>query len=188
MQSFGIYQLLNGVLSGYSVCVMAYGPTGSGKTHTITGTQANLGIRRRQSEIPWQDAEGEGIAQRAGKYLLEMVQEEGRIAMTYVEVYNEAVYDLLGSHDGKLPVKWTEDKGFHIAGAKRVVCRDVDTINTVQPLSLSEVLDFFLEVIEHGMQTRRVASHQLNGRSSRSHTILTMDVQTPVTLCHSPSS
>ena len=41
MKSFGIYQLLNGVLSGYSVCIMAYGPTGSGKTHTMTGTQAS---------------------------------------------------------------------------------------------------------------------------------------------------
>ena len=38
MHGLGIYQLMNAAMAGYSVCVLAYGPTGSGKTHTMTGS------------------------------------------------------------------------------------------------------------------------------------------------------
>ena len=74
-------------------------------------------------------------------YLLDMLQEdEGRMAVSYVEVYNEAVYDLLGSQERRLPVRWTDNRGFHVAGAKHVSCRDMDAVNMVQSLTPCGVL------------------------------------------------
>jgi len=36
--------LIDSVIQGYNGCVFAYGTTGSGKTHTMTGTTDNPGI------------------------------------------------------------------------------------------------------------------------------------------------
>ena len=44
-------ELVHSAADGYNVCVMAYGQTGTGKTHTMVGTQAEPGITSRALEL-----------------------------------------------------------------------------------------------------------------------------------------
>src|ERR1700712_931743 len=75
--------LLDSVLDGYNATVFAYGATGCGKTHTITGT-----------------AQQPGVIFSAMKELFERLQESSaekvtEISLSYLEIYNETIRDLL---------------------------------------------------------------------------------------------
>merc|ERR1712048_1345901 len=73
------------------VCFMAYGQTGSGKTHTMFGDLESSG--------------GEGIAYRAVRSIASLLrskemQKSGltpTVEFSFLEIYNEKVYDLLGA-------------------------------------------------------------------------------------------
>jgi len=78
-------------LSGYNVCLFAYGHTGSGKTYTMLGDQ---------------NSDGTGIGSRAGmmpRFLHELFsahacdaeQHVRRYTCEFYEVYNEQIKDLL---------------------------------------------------------------------------------------------
>lgn len=77
-------------LHGKNVCLIAYGPTGSGKTFTMRGEDS---------------ADSEGVIPRAIRFMLEqskrdlaMIGWNYKFQASFIEVYNEEVYDLL---DGK---------------------------------------------------------------------------------------
>lgn len=72
-------------LNGYNLTLLAYGVTGSGKTHTIFGT-----------------AEDEGIAMRCCRHLFQC--EPSQVKFSYMEVYNENVRDLLSNSNKSLSV------------------------------------------------------------------------------------
>ena len=124
------------------------------------------------------------MIQHAARYVLDTLQDavDARLDVTYVEVYNESVYDLLASHDTRLAVRWSADRGFYMDGAKTVPCKAMDTVHMVSHSFVRRTVKSVMEVIEHGMQTRRVGCHKRNGRSSRSHTIFTIDLQSSVLL------
>lgn len=75
--------LVPSVIAGYNACVFAYGTTGSGKTYTMTGTMESPGIMVL-------------ILQDLFKAIQEKkVDKEFSIKMSYVEIYNEVILDLL---------------------------------------------------------------------------------------------
>lgn len=70
---------LNCLFKGESASLFAYGPTGSGKTHTIFGTEDNP-----------------GIVYRAVPYLLEKCKlENAKLVFSFMEIYNDKIFDLL---------------------------------------------------------------------------------------------
>lgn len=71
-------------MDGYNGTVFAYGQTGSGKTHTITGGEryADRGIIPRTLSAVFEVAE----ARPELSY---------RVFISYMEIYNENIYDLL---------------------------------------------------------------------------------------------
>ena len=82
----GVYQaacdetdVISGVLEGVNGCVMCYGQTGAGKTHTLGNFAAG----------------SEGIVSRALSAILEAPGEGREIRLSYVQIYLEAIYDLL---------------------------------------------------------------------------------------------
>ncbi|XP_060951105.1 kinesin-like protein KIF22 [Limanda limanda] len=138
-------------LNGQNASVFAYGPTGAGKTHTMLGSSGQPGM------IP-----------RAVRELFNLVkakdEDEGwdySIGMSYLEIYNEKVLDLLspGSHD--LPIREDKDKNILIPGL---------THTTIS--SFSEFDKLFMPATLN----RTTASTKLNERSSRSHAILLIKV------------
>lgn len=74
------------VLEGINGAVLAFGQTGSGKTHTIHGVEAAPGLVPRIM--------GELFAQ-VGKHMAEDSPFSFEVRLSYVEVYNEHIYDLL---------------------------------------------------------------------------------------------
>ena len=78
--------LIDAVLTGGSGCIFSYGQSGSGKTHTMLGTQEQPGIVPRAVAQLW--------AQLAS-------DEQASVALTYVELYNDTFRDLLGSCNHK---------------------------------------------------------------------------------------
>ncbi|EJW05262.1 hypothetical protein EDEG_00673 [Edhazardia aedis USNM 41457] len=76
-------------LTGYNVTLLAYGQTGSGKTYTIQGTQNDF-----------------GIVQRTLFEILKSKSKDEIIKMTYIEIYNENIFDLLcGVDSDDFPVQ-----------------------------------------------------------------------------------
>lgn len=70
--------LVDHVLRGLNCTVFAYGPTGSGKTHTMTGVAGQLGVMPLTLER---------LFQRMGS--LEEQGQAFRVKISYIEVYNE---------------------------------------------------------------------------------------------------
>lgn len=75
--------LLDSVLDGYNATVFAYGATGCGKTHTITGTNTDPGIIFMTMQE---------LFERIGDVSEERVTE---VTLSYLEIYNETIRDLL---------------------------------------------------------------------------------------------
>ncbi|XP_069158107.1 uncharacterized protein [Procambarus clarkii] len=143
------------VESGHNATVFAYGQTGSGKTFTM-GTN------------PCIAKEGEGILQRAMQALLgkdenhqpsqDMGTEGSRsLKISMMEVYNEAIFDLLGPTRVSLETKPATDGGMSAVG---MVEKEIK--------SIEEGLIF----LEKGNKLRSVGSTAMNQHSSRSHAVI----------------
>jgi kinesin family protein C2/C3 len=74
--------LIRSCADGYNVCIFAYGQTGSGKTHTMEGPSDDPGINRR-------------ALQELFSIAAEEVDATWSFSVAVLEIYNEAVHDLL---------------------------------------------------------------------------------------------
>lgn len=152
------------VLAGLNVTVFAYGATSAGKTHTMFGSS-------RADEAA---SHGEaGIIPNAVRDVFDsiddrktnlVVGEKWRVSVSYIEVYNEQIYDLLvPSPTGKfLSLREDQEKGIvKVAG---VIEQEV--------LTLDEVL----KLLALGNKNRKTEATMANQVSSRSHAILQLTV------------
>ncbi|XP_041830113.1 kinesin-like protein KIF22 [Melanotaenia boesemani] len=143
--------ILPHILKGQNASVFAYGPTGAGKTFTMLGS-----------------AEQPGVIPRAVREVFNLVnaQDEGEgwtysIGMSYLEIYNEKVLDLLSPNSHDLPIREDKDKNILIPGLTHA--------------TISSFSDFDKHFIPATLN-RTTASTKLNQRSSRSHAILLIKV------------
>jgi len=157
-----VYDLCSGdvvrsVMDGYNGTVMAYGQTGAGKTHTMTG--GHMGFADR------------GIVPRAisAIYAEAAARPENNITikLSYVEIYNELMFDLLtdvgvAEQSGDLTI--VEDARGNI---------QVRGLSTPVGGTEEEALHIFFQ----GDTNRHVAEHALNKGSTRSHVVFTIYVE-----------
>ncbi|XP_048949153.1 kinesin-like protein KIFC2 isoform X4 [Canis lupus baileyi] len=138
-------------LRGYSVCIFTYGQTGTGKTYSMEGPP-----------------EDPGIAPRALQSLFQEMGTGGhhRVTLSMVEIYNEAVRDLLApGPPERLAVRQgpAGQGGIQVAG---LTYWDVPNLETLhQMLSL-------------GRSNRATAATTKNRHSSRSHALVTLTLRT----------
>lgn len=136
---------------GINMCVFTYGQTFSGKTHTMKGVDRDPGLVHRTLE---------GIFSKLGS--LQKCCFE--INMSYYEIYNEAIYDLLDPNNGNpLEVRQVKDKGAQIQDLTRP---QIDSLAGAKQL------------FERGEIKRRFAITNMNHNSSRSHVIVQLDIKT----------
>ena len=85
--------LIKEVLSGFNCTVFAYGQTGTGKTFTMEGAHDEDG------DYSWDSDPKAGIIPRALHQIFSALAgiEDFCVRVSYVELYNEELYDLLGS-------------------------------------------------------------------------------------------
>jgi len=144
--------LLDSVLDGYNSTVFAYGATGCGKTHTITGTVQQPGI----IFLTMQE-----LFERVGELSSDKVTE---VSLSYLEIYNETIRDLLT--DGATPrggLMLREDSNQAVS---------VSGLSSHHPRNVEEVMD----MIMRGNQMRTMSPTEANATSSRSHAVLQINV------------
>ncbi|KAJ4321777.1 Kinesin-like protein kip2 [Neodidymelliopsis sp. IMI 364377] len=152
-------RLVRRVMEGYHGTVFAYGMTGTGKTFSMQGTATNPGV------IPLAITD-------IFSYIRETPQREFLLRVSYLEIYNEKINDLLagpvvamGGQPGQQEeIKLREDskRGVYATPLKEEIVQS--------PTQL-------LRVISRGDQARRVAGTQFNSRSSRSHAVVQIVVE-----------
>ncbi|XP_030823718.1 chromosome-associated kinesin KIF4A isoform X2 [Camarhynchus parvulus] len=147
--------LVRGIFKGYNATVLAYGQTGSGKTYSMGGTYtAN---QEYESSV--------GVIPRVIKLLFEEKQQRQDwdfiLKVSYLEIYNEDILDLLCPSRERSPISIREDpkEGIKIVGLteRNVTCAQ-ETVSC----------------LEQGNNSRTVGSTAMNSQSSRSHAIFTI--------------
>lgn len=84
--------LVSGVMEGFNATVFAYGATGSGKTHTMLGNAASPGLMPSTLRDLWFS-----IGSRTDRVYT--------VTVSYVEIYNENIRDLLTATDEYLDLR-----------------------------------------------------------------------------------
>ncbi|CAD8195951.1 unnamed protein product [Paramecium octaurelia] len=141
-------QLIKPVMNGYNATVFAYGPTGTGKTYTMLGNQETMGISvltiRDMFEFIKRDLDNEYI-----------------VMISYVEIYNEAIRDLLIQQSQYLELRDDPIKGVTIAG-----------VTEYKAISVQQVMNLLLQ----GNRRRTTEATNANLTSSRSHAVFQINV------------
>ncbi|KAJ9600610.1 hypothetical protein L9F63_026254, partial [Diploptera punctata] len=157
-----VHPMINEVLAGYNCTVFAYGQTGTGKTFTMEGE------RTPNTTINWCNDPLMGIIPRALSNLfdeLRIQQVEFTVRVSFLELYNEELIDLLSNGDDASKIRLFEDatkKGsVIIQGLEEVM---VDNKNEVY------------SIMEKGSLKRQTAATLMNAQSSRSHTVFSITV------------
>lgn len=149
------------VMMGYNCTVFAYGQTGTGKTFTMEGDRSNV-------NLGWADDPLAGIIPRTLQQLFEELQSqdlEFTIKVSFLELYNEELFDLLSAHEDTSRMKIYEDS----SRKGSVIIQGLEEI-TVH--NREEV--FF--ILQKGAAKRQTAATLLNATSSRSHTVFSVTV------------
>ena len=153
-------RLVRRVMEGYHGTVFAYGMTGTGKTFSMQGTASSPGV------IPLAITD-------IFSFIRETPQREFLLRVSYLEIYNEKINDLLAAPVGngasvgppqQEEIKLREDskRGVYATPLKEEIVQS--------PTQL-------LRVIARGDQARRTGSTQFNSRSSRSHAVVQIVVE-----------
>lgn len=144
-------------MEGYHGTVFAYGMTGTGKTFSMQGTASSPGV------IPLAITD-------IFSYIRETPSREFLLRVSYLEIYNEKIHDLLSMSTGGGP-----------GGAQEEIKLREDAKRGVYATPLKEEIvqspTQLLRVIARGDQARRTASTQFNARSSRSHAVVQIVVE-----------
>lgn len=135
--------LIQSLMTGYNCSVFVYGATGAGKTHTMLGHNGNPGITF--------------LTMRELFRQIEQLQSERdfELGITYLEVYNETVKDLLNPGP---PLHLREDGKFGVCVAGIVLHR----IKNPEEL---------FALLEKGNANRTQHPTDANAESSRSHAV-----------------
>ncbi|KAM6119103.1 kinesin-like protein KIF19 [Phoenicopterus ruber ruber] len=141
--------LVTGVISGYNATVLAYGPTGCGKTYTMLGTDGEPGICARTLGDLFQAIEDTSS------------DTEYEVSMSYLEIYNEMIRDLLNPSPGCLQLREDASGTVRVAG-----------ITEVSAITAEEVM----QLLARGSRQRTQEPTAANCTSSRSHAVLQVTV------------
>ncbi|KAL3673873.1 hypothetical protein V7S43_001560 [Phytophthora oleae] len=156
--------LVQGFLDGYNATVLAYGQTGTGKTHTMAGS--GFDARGKEKNVDLQ-----GIIPRVIKTIFKKLQQEESgdnqrrnehtLRVEYVEIYNEELRDLLHPEttSKQLVIREDAEGNIVIAGVKS------------EPAESKEAVFRHLVV---GGASRVTGSTLMNEHSSRSHAIFSL--------------
>lgn len=146
-------------LDGFNGTIFAYGQTGSGKTFTMMGNEDMKGIIPQLNDELWL---------KINSKIKTLTNEEGdgktkfMVTVSFLEVYNEELKDLLNPSDKKLKIHEHPKHGIYVDGLCELIVRDSADL---------------LRLINQGNTVRRVASTNMNDQSSRSHSVFTIKIE-----------
>ncbi|TRY69133.1 hypothetical protein TCAL_02510 [Tigriopus californicus] len=142
--------LVKSVLEGYNACVFAYGATGGGKTHTMVGKSDNPGCMVRALNDLFQAME------TSPEHVF-------KVTMSYLEVYNENIRDLLNPKSGTLDLRDdSKGKNIQVAGLSEIATNSTEEV---------------MRLLQRGNKERTQEPTAANKTSSRSHALLMVNVK-----------
>ncbi|XP_030301240.1 kinesin-like protein KIF15 [Calypte anna] len=153
--------IVESCMNGYNGTIFAYGQTGSGKTFTMMGPSDSDNFTHSLR----------GVIPRSFEYLFFLIEREKEKAgsgksflckCSFIEIYNEQIFDLLDSASAGLFLREHIKKGVFVDGAIEQV--------------LTSAAEAY-QVLTMGWRNRRVASTSMNRESSRSHAVFTITVE-----------
>ena len=151
-------RLVRRVMEGYHGTVFAYGMTGTGKTFSMQGTAASPGV------IPLAISD-------IFCYIRENPSREFLLRVSYLEIYNEKIHDLLTQstpgvvQEQEIKLREDSKRGVYATPLKEEIVQSPNQL---------------LRVIARGDMARRTAGTQYNARSSRSHAVVQIVVESRV--------
>ena len=153
--------LIANLLQGKNSSLICYGQTGSGKTYTLFGKSDNFG---KENHIHDED----GIIPRAIDDLFYKIQQteipgeiEYQVEISFVQIYNEKVQDLLVPEQDNLSVRMVEEP----------MTGELDWGTSAAFLPVSSTYELMKQVYQ-GLKNRNVRKTMMNKESSRSHALL----------------
>ena len=146
--------LIQSMVQGNNICIIAYGQTCTGKTYTIQGP----------------NSKNPGIVPRAARELFLILNnfnksnffESIRLSMTIIEIYNEQIYNLLEESTPNLNMY--EDASGNLI------------IPDLNPISINS-FDEANKLFKLAAKFRHTSSTEYNDRSSRSHCIFSFQLK-----------
>ena len=141
-------------MNGYHGTVLAYGQTSAGKSWTMEGPSI------------W-DIASQGIIPRSIDRVFDNIAKADmsisfEVSVSYYEIYCEKLRDLLNPHQDDMKMRETKNNGFIVQEVTESFCTDKESI---------------LRIIETGKTNRASAPTLMNAESSRSHSILSINVK-----------
>jgi len=146
--------IISNVLEGYNGTIFAYGQTGTGKTHTMTGVIGDEELR--------------GIMPRAFDDIFKSIQGDSDqtqflVRASYLEIYNEEVRDLLSKNPkNRLELHEKVDSGVYVKDLSYFAAKSSDEVRKIMYI---------------GSKNRSVGETLMNAHSSRSHSLFTITVE-----------
>ena len=152
--------IVDDVLKGFNGTIFAYGQTGTGKTYT-------MGILETVNN------DHAGIIPRSIAQIFDHVASQDTaeisVSLSFLQLYRETIHDLLipalGTNqqvgDESLTIREDPQRGFYVEGLQEFL---------VNNYAEAEVL------LNLGLENRAIASTVMNVTSSRSHTVLTLNL------------
>lgn len=148
------YPIVEKALQGYNGTIFAYGQTGTGKTYTMGGNHLKPELK--------------GIIPNTFSHVFSQISRASGeksfvVTVTYLEIYNEEVRDLLSNDPNKkLAIRERPDVGVYV---KDLMGFTVDSIESIT------------ELLNRGNKNRMTRSTLMNDVSSRSHAIFTISIE-----------
>uniref|UniRef100_A0A8B9ISU1 Kinesin family member 13A n=1 Tax=Amazona collaria TaxID=241587 RepID=A0A8B9ISU1_9PSIT len=156
--------ILEKAFQGYNACIFAYGQTGSGKSFSMMGNAEQLGLIPRLCCALFQRISVE-----------ENEFHTFKVEVSYMEIYNEKVRDLLDPKGSRQSLKVREHKvlGPYVDGLSQLAVTNFEDIESL---------------MSEGNKSRTVAATNMNEESSRSHAVFNIIVTQTLFDLHSGNS
>ena len=153
-----VYQIaavpaVESLVEGYNSTIFAYGQTGTGKTYTMEGFIYDY-LSPKKGLIP-------RAIEDIFKYIENNLNSDTTfiIRVTYLQIYNESIDDLLKPEKKHLSIRENQKKGLYVEGLSEWAVRSPNDIYAL---------------LERGAQCRTKATTNMNDVSSRSHAVFTI--------------
>ena len=148
--------IIDSVLEGYNGTIFCYGQTGTGKTHTMEGVVDDESLR--------------GIMPNSFHYIFDTIAKapstiQFLVRASFLEIYLDDVFDLLSTDKERtrMEVKESKDRGVFV---KDLIEQQVSCVPDM------------MRVLKTGTKQRKTGATKMNAGSSRSHSILSITVET----------
>ncbi|XP_046398378.1 centromere-associated protein E-like [Ischnura elegans] len=142
-----VLPIVESSVKGFNGTIFAYGQTSSGKTYTMMGEKSEAGIIPLSVNHVFNSTEKDS-------------EREYLIRVSYMEIYNEKIHDLLESQNN---LRIHEDA----SGNAYVLLKE----------EIVDCPEKVMAVMKKGEKMRRVGVTDINERSSRSHTIFRITIE-----------